>query len=189
MARIPSEYATNTVACKLWSLVNEESPIEFMLGLALFDELSNLYAEWRCWIYSRLDFSANSQALHQRRDVLIIVPQLNIPDVGHVDFAIFDPQISVQNPLVVVECDGHEFHDRTSDQASEDRRRDRVLQWLGFPLLRFTGTDVVRNKIVVAREIAAFVAQKLNQNYARLAEIAEREADYNELTWRRYGLP
>jgi hypothetical protein len=55
--------------------------------------------------------------------------------------------------------------------------------------LRFTGTDVVRNKIVVAREIAAFVAQKLNQNYARLAEIAEREADYNELTWRRYGLP
>jgi hypothetical protein len=55
--------------------------------------------------------------------------------------------------------------------------------------LRFTGTDVVRSKTAVAREIAEFVAQKLNENYACLAEMAEREADYNELTWRRYGLP
>jgi hypothetical protein len=128
MARVPTEYATNTVACKLWSLVNEESPIEFILGLALFDELSNLYPEWRCWIYSRSDFSANSQVLQQRRDVFIIVPQLNIPDVGHVDFAIFAPQLSIQNPLVVIECDGHEFHGRTSDQASEETAKALGLE-------------------------------------------------------------
>jgi hypothetical protein len=119
MARIPSEYATNTVACKLWSLVNDGSPTEFILGLALFDELSNLYPDYRCWIYSCSDFFANSQWLQQRPDVFILVPQLNIPNVGHVDFAIFDPHISTQNPLVVVECDGHNFHERTSDQASE----------------------------------------------------------------------
>lgn len=187
MARVPTEYATNTVACKLWSLVNEESPIEFILGLALFDELSKLYSDWRCWIYSSSDFCANSQVLQQRRGVFIIVPQLNIPFVGHVDFAIFDPQISTQNPLVVVECDGHEFHDRTPAQASEDRRRDRVLQRLGFPLLRFTGTDVMRNRTEVAREIAEFVNQLLNEKHARLAEVAERESEYTELMYYRCG--
>jgi hypothetical protein len=187
MARVPTAYATNTVACKLWSLVNEESPIEFILGLALFDELSNLYPEWRCWIYSRSDFSANSQVLQQRQDVFIIVPGLNVPDVGHVDFAIFAPQISLQNPLVVVECDGHKFHECTPDQASEDRRRDRVLQRLGFPLLRFTGSDIVRNTTEVAREIGEFVDQKLNEKHARLAEVAEREAEYTELMYRRFG--
>jgi very-short-patch-repair endonuclease len=188
MARVPTDYATNTVACKLWSLVNDESPPEFILGLALFDELSNLYPDCRCWIYSCSDFFANSHLLQQRPDVFIIVPQLNIPNVGHVDFAIFDPQISVQNPLVVVECDGHEFHDRTPAQASEDRRRDRVLQKLGFPLLRFTGTDVVRNKTEVAQEIAEFVDRKVIEKHERLAAIAEREAEYTELTYRRYGV-
>jgi hypothetical protein len=66
MAHVPSEYATNTVACKLWSLVNDESPIEFILGWALFHELSNLYPEWRCWIYSRSDFLASSQLAQGR---------------------------------------------------------------------------------------------------------------------------
>jgi very-short-patch-repair endonuclease len=188
MARIPSEYATNTVACKLWSLVNDGSPTEFILGLALFDELSNLYPDYRCWIYSCSDFFANSQWLQQRPDVFILVPQLNIPNVGHVDFAIFDPHISTQNPLVVVECDGHNFHERTSNQASEDRRRDRVLQWLGYPLLRFTGTDIVRNKTEVAREIAEFVDQRLSEKHAHLAEVAEREAEFTELMYHRYGV-
>src|SRR5260370_25791762 len=188
MARVPSEYATNTVACKLWSLVNDGSPTEFILGLALFDELSNLYPDCRCWIYSCSDFFANSQWLQQRPDVFILVPQLNIPNVGHVDFAIFDPHISTQNPLVVVECDGHNLHERTSDQASEDRRRDRVLQWLGYPLLRFTGTDIVRNKTEVAREIAEFVDQRLSEKHAHLAEVAEREAEFTELMYHRYGV-
>jgi very-short-patch-repair endonuclease len=116
------------------------------------------------------------------------VPQLNIPNVGHVDFAIFDPHISTQNPLVVVECDGHNFHERTSNQASEDRRRDRVLQWLGYPLLRFTGTDIVRNKTEVAREIAEFVDQRLSEKHAHLAEVAEREAEFTELMYHRYGV-
>ena len=33
---------------------------------------------------------------------------------------------------VVVECDGHDFHERTKEQAANDRERDRGLQGLGF---------------------------------------------------------
>ena len=52
--------------------------------------------------------------------------------------------------------------------------------------MRFTGTEIVRNKSEVAWEIAAFVHQKLSEKQARFAEIAEREAEYAELVCLRW---
>src|SRR5262249_28644927 len=150
MNDFPSEYAANTVACKLWSLVNDRSPIEHILGVALFKELSRLRGY--CWVYSPTGFAINSQALRSGRSALALVPGQGVLGVGCVDFAIFDPQISVRDPLVVVECDGHEFH-CTPEQASEDRRRDRVLQRLGIASFRFPGRDIVRNTTIIAQEI------------------------------------
>lgn len=43
---------------------------------------------------------------------------------------------------VAVECDGHRFHDRTKEQASSDRRRDRKLLASGVPTLRYTYSDI-----------------------------------------------
>ena len=31
-----------------------------------------------------------------------------------------------------MECDGHDFHERTKEQASSDKKRDRSLQAAGF---------------------------------------------------------
>jgi hypothetical protein len=160
MVCVPTEYAINTVFCKLRSLVNNKSPIEHLLGVALFEALSKHFPEWRCWFHSPSDFIANSQGC--RRDEFVIVPKWEIADVGQVDFAIFAPQISVREPLVVVECDGHEFHS-TPDQASKDRRRDRVLLRLGVTPLRYTGRDIMRKKTEIAQEIAEFVGQNLSR--------------------------
>lgn len=44
---------------------------------------------------------------------------------------------------LVVECDGHDFHDRTKQQAAYDRARDRELLMLGFVTIRFTGSEIV----------------------------------------------
>lgn len=108
-----------------------------------------------------------------RPTTFVLVPQFNVPDVGHVDFAIFVPQISRLVPLVVVECDGHDFHERTREQASNDNRRDRTLQRLCIPVLRFTATDVLRNKCDVAREIAEFVHEKLHTRETECAQTEE----------------
>ena len=43
---------------------------------------------------------------------------------------------------LVVECDGFDFHERTKEQASRDRRRDRALQRAGFKVYRYTGSDI-----------------------------------------------
>lgn len=44
--------------------------------------------------------------------------------------------------LVVVELDGHDFHERTKEQAARDKKRDRWMQTQGIRVLRFTGSEV-----------------------------------------------
>lgn len=43
---------------------------------------------------------------------------------------------------VLIECDGHEWHDRTKQQASYDRARDRWFLARGIPTARFTGSEI-----------------------------------------------
>jgi very-short-patch-repair endonuclease len=43
---------------------------------------------------------------------------------------------------IVVECDGHDFHERTKEQAAKDRSRDRALQAAGYTVFRFTGSEI-----------------------------------------------
>jgi|SRR5664280_3633585 len=53
---------------------------------------------------------------------------------------------------VVVECDGHDFHERTKEQAAHDRKRDRLLQDLGFKVFRFTGSEIWKDVFRCAEE-------------------------------------
>ena len=43
---------------------------------------------------------------------------------------------------IIIECDGHNFHEKTKEQAQNDKRRDRELQSLGFKVFRFTGSEI-----------------------------------------------
>ena len=73
---------------------------------------------------------AEPKDVHYPR-LFALVPHLYIDEVGEVDLAIFLPGLNKHRPVVTVECDGHEFHQRTVEQASNDRRRDRMLQRFG----------------------------------------------------------
>lgn len=48
---------------------------------------------------------------------------------------------------VVVECDGHAFHERTKDQAARDRSRDRAMTLAGYTVMRFTGSEIYNNLV------------------------------------------
>jgi len=43
---------------------------------------------------------------------------------------------------IVVECDGHAFHEKTKEQAARDKKRDRVILQAGFPVMRFSGSEI-----------------------------------------------
>lgn len=54
--------------------------------------------------------------------------------------------------IVVVECDGHDYHERTREQASRDKRKDRELQAEGLDIFRFSGSDICRDAAGCAKE-------------------------------------
>lgn len=60
---------------------------------------------------------------------------------------------------IAVECDGHDFHERTKEQAARDRRRDRAFQHMGIPILRFTGSELYRDVTACSIEVESFLAQ------------------------------
>jgi hypothetical protein len=46
---------------------------------------------------------------------------------------------------IAVELDGHDFHERTRTQARRDKRKDRDMLAAGWPVIRFTGSEVYEN--------------------------------------------
>lgn len=70
---------------------------------------------------------------------------------------------------IVIECDGHDFHERTPEQALYDRQRDRRLQALGYYVLRFTGVELHTQPFACAIEVAQFLAGKSDDEAIRQA--------------------
>ena len=60
--------------------------------------------------------------------------------------------------LLAVECDGHDFHERTKEQAARDRSRDRMLFEAGVPVIRFTGSEIYRDPQRCANEVTNHLA-------------------------------
>lgn len=61
---------------------------------------------------------------------------------------------------IIVECDGHDFHERTKEQAARDRSRDRALQIDGRRVFRFTGSEIYRDAFRCATEVLEALADE-----------------------------
>lgn len=54
---------------------------------------------------------------------------------------------------LIVECDGHDYHERTKEQAAKDRSRDRELNGAGYDVFRFTGSELWRDPWGCAEQV------------------------------------
>jgi very-short-patch-repair endonuclease len=64
---------------------------------------------------------------------------------------------------LVVECNGYDYHERTKEQAKRDRQQDRDLQSAGFPVFRFTGTEIWEDAIGCADKCVRFLRNKVTE--------------------------
>lgn len=60
----------------------------------------------------------------------------------------------------VIECDGHEFHQKTKEQVERDNKRTRNLQKAGYEIIRFSGTEIYYNAIKCAKEVLNIILSK-----------------------------
>lgn len=99
-------------------------------------------------------------------DPFMIHPQQPIGPY-RVDFLItFDPDDGGAQMAAVVECDGHDFHEKTKEQAAHDKKRDRYLQSQGLTVLRFTGSELYRDPMSCAFEVWRSLTGQLERRRA-----------------------
>lgn len=110
------------------STVNCESPIEQMLAVEL-QEINLL----------------QTNNFNPFIDVVAIDKQAEIKcgkKTYRVDFLIPVVYKNQENKQFVIECDGHEFHQKTKEQVEKDNTRMRDLQKAGYEIIRFSGTEI-----------------------------------------------
>lgn len=61
---------------------------------------------------------------------------------------------------IIVECDGHEFHEKTKAQVSRDKKRDRYFTKLGINTLRYSGSDLVKDPSIVISDVEEMLEKR-----------------------------
>ena len=64
------------------------------------------------------------------------------------------------NYKVVVECDGHDFHERTKQQVKYDNERELELLTAGYDVVRFSGHQIYENPIMCVYKVHEFINSK-----------------------------
>lgn len=99
-------------------------------------------------------------------DIYAVAPQFKI-NKFKADFvfwhACYYGSNETDESRVVVECDGHEFHERTKHQAASDKSREREIQTAGFPVLRFTGSEIWKNPRECVSQIDIFLGKQTHR--------------------------
>lgn len=90
-------------------------------------------------------------------DGIVFYPQIEIGKYK-VDFCVTIPIYNEEkDKKIIIECDGHEFHEKTKEQAQHDKERDRYLQAEGYPIYRFTGSEIYKNPLKIYFELCDII--------------------------------
>lgn len=87
---------------------------------------------------------------------LVVKPQVEIGEY-RVDFLVHHWDTKT---WIIVECDGHEFHEKTKKQAAHDKKRDRYFTKENYFVLRYTGSQVCNNPLEIYEDVADIVMNR-----------------------------
>jgi hypothetical protein len=128
--QVHEDLAYNLERGSIWKAC--ESPIERAFVAAFF--LYHGYKYGKPLLSDRYSLSADAPQM-------FIIPQFTAGPY-RVDFLIGWNIGEHRHTSVVVECDGHDFHEKTKRQAARDKARDRYLSSEFAKVMRFTGSEI-----------------------------------------------
>lgn len=119
--------------------------------LKLFDSLSPIESIAALHLYYlQLDLGYLHLKIHPQYEILKY----------RVDFLLEYDFLTVEPLLIVVECDGHDFHEKTKEQVSRDKKRDREIQKLGYHILRYSGSEIVNNPKQIKDDVIELIMKE-----------------------------
>jgi very-short-patch-repair endonuclease len=148
-----------------------ESPIERMLNSALVtSRIERNLSDGAPQTWKRNDKGSRETWDFECSEGLSIDPQRKIGKF-RVDFAVSyhccawansggrpgDSKVLDCGKTIVIECDGHEWHERTEKERRYEKKRDRFLQSKGYEVFHYTGKEVTDDPFKVAEEILDYL--------------------------------
>jgi hypothetical protein len=118
-----------------------ESPIEIMLGMSI-----EIYLE-----------------LHSLR--FAITSQEEVKINGHKyrpDFRISYIDKLQKERFLYVDCDGHDFHERTKQQVAYQNNRDFDMKFENIELLHFSGFQIHNDDIQCAKKVYEYIINRID---------------------------
>lgn len=101
---------------------------------------------------------------------LCLIPQYEIKCFGKkyiADF-VFDsrevctPWLDIVNEYkLVIECDGHDFHEKTKEQVIHDNERDYDLKSAGYDILHFSGSEIYNDPFKCAWKVLKYISKNV----------------------------
>lgn len=159
---VVADNAINSYRCKLAKVLTQvgepESHIEQVMLAALvfsagFDAGAHSTWEWSGDKYSLPDATNQKSEIKVYRQAAV--------DKYRADF-LLAWKFGDRHGYLAIECDGHQYHDATKEQASRDRARDRLFQSLGVVIFRFTGRDLWQSAYGCQYDIAMYLYERRN---------------------------
>lgn len=134
------------------SVIGCESPIEQMLSIELERANISRIEEYNPFITVSpiyKNYNIECEDAKYRVDFMFMVGYVNQGEKGLNEVVKF-----------VIECDGHEFHQKTKEQVEYDNCRQRALQKAGYEVIRFSGTEIWHKPYKCALEVKNLILSK-----------------------------
>ena len=122
-------------------LIQKLTPIEYIMDVILISvngDLSEIYNGDRC------------------RPFIFYHSQANIGKY-RVDFLC--SMVGTKQEYII-ECDGHDFHEKTKEQVKYDKQRERYLVSKGYKVLRFSGSEIISDFERIKEELYNFFEEE-----------------------------
>ena len=64
---------------------------------------------------------------------------------------------------IVIECDGHDFHQKTKEQVKHDNEREYDLKMAGYEVIRFSGSQIYNEPFKCAEDTYNFIMKHIKE--------------------------
>lgn len=69
--------------------------------------------------------------------------------------------LSKETESFIIECDGHDFHEKTKEQAKHDKERDRFFTQNNYKVLHYTGSEIYNDFPKIEDELEKYITSVL----------------------------
>lgn len=112
-------------------------------------------------------FELYIELLHKENIFLFSQKEIKVNDKKYIVDFYFESDMYVNqfdtNKKIIIECDGHDFHQKTKEQVKYDNEREYDLKMAGYEIIRFSGSQIYNEPIKCAEDAYNYIMKAIKE--------------------------